>query len=756
MNSMDSLAGELYSLMKESDERKPKPYDTTAEVVRVEEGTVWVHIDGGIEETPVRKTIDAKKGDKVRIHVANGSAWLTGNESAPPTDDTEAFHATEKANQAQTVADEASLFAMIAKDEAIQAQESARLAQLKADQVEIIARNAEQSAETAQQSAIAASEQASAAERSAINANEAATNALNGLSQVEDVVGTLTWLTEHSTVSTDIIADYDKRYYIKNEDNTFTLVTDSSGKNPSEEGWYELTEAVQNYLLAHLALTNEGLWLINDDNSYKLLLNSDSINILNKNGVSVSNFGSEMSRIGAETNSHAVVKNDGLHIWNGSESAELNEIASFTTNGATIGQSNSSQLMINKKTIQMQDEFNRKYVHFVDLTDETGTLKIEKSKVVTSGYNFIQSDPYPFSSLIPESIRCICGDNEITLDTLGVYYESGKSLGYSYAKVWFYKNAGLFAPPNGSSIIVYYSINGVNKTKTFTGDGESYKFDVVSSQEKLTDTIVINYAKVDNTIPSRVFLNTYQGYLYIAIDMSSGGQEFAQIGDTAFLIYNVGEDAKAFTLGYREETSDVGIFSYCFGNHLKVENPYEVAFGKYNRDEPTSSQMNLFSISYGDENQGKTHFRITNDGEIYIGGLNTNFYDKLYDGGFNPRKYEAANYIEFDLARAIDRLVRYSFIMRSTITLSNISVTNRATDGWYYGDISSRLIEVLGTTIMDSCILSIQPEYETRAGIGFLRTNGGVWHIVSPVSFTYNGTINVYHTLTTPPLYKYN
>lgn len=325
MSSTDKLAGELYSLIKESDERKPQPYDTTAEVTRVEEGTVWVHIEGGVDETPVRKTIDAKKGDKVRIHVGNGSAWITGNESAPPTDDTTAVYASRvatsadsKAVQARSVADEASLYALIARDESIAAQNeaqnakrAAKEAQDRADQVAIIANNAEQSAESARQSAINAEAQANIAEQNAAYANELANGALNGLAQVEDVVGTLNWLLEHSTLSTDTTANPDKKYYIKNDDDTFTLVEDVSEKNPVQEGWYELTEAVQNYILTHLALTDEGLWILGNDGSGKILLSTSGLSLYNSLSELVSSYGQTI-KIGVTSSAYLEIVSNAL------------------------------------------------------------------------------------------------------------------------------------------------------------------------------------------------------------------------------------------------------------------------------------------------------------------------------------------------------------------------------------------------------------------------------------------------------------
>ena len=75
-------------------------YYTPATVTRVEGDTAWVHIDGGVDETPVKMTIAAHAGDKVQVRVGGGTAWLTGNGSRPPTDDLLASLAKETADGA--------------------------------------------------------------------------------------------------------------------------------------------------------------------------------------------------------------------------------------------------------------------------------------------------------------------------------------------------------------------------------------------------------------------------------------------------------------------------------------------------------------------------------------------------------------------------------------------------------------------------------------------------------------------------------
>lgn len=105
-------------LMEALAANKPKtaPYDTEAKVVRVEGSTAWVHIPGGVDETPVAMTINASAGDTVRVRVGNGTAWLVGNDSAPPTDDKRANIAINNAGVALQNADAAYSFAETAHE----------------------------------------------------------------------------------------------------------------------------------------------------------------------------------------------------------------------------------------------------------------------------------------------------------------------------------------------------------------------------------------------------------------------------------------------------------------------------------------------------------------------------------------------------------------------------------------------------------------------------------------------------------------
>lgn len=91
----DKLNKIVNSIIKAIDERmqkKPKAYYTEAEVLSVDrsKGIAYVHIPGGVDQTPVKLTIDADEGDTVQVRVGEGSATITGNQTAPPTNDKKA------------------------------------------------------------------------------------------------------------------------------------------------------------------------------------------------------------------------------------------------------------------------------------------------------------------------------------------------------------------------------------------------------------------------------------------------------------------------------------------------------------------------------------------------------------------------------------------------------------------------------------------------------------------------------------------
>ena len=282
-----SISKDLVDVIKASNEKGTRPYDSQATVTRVEGSTVWVHIPGGVDETPAKKTISAKKGDIVQVRVSGGSAYLLGNASNPPTDDTQAFRARDTAVEAKGLA--------LASEKAAQdAQASADSAARAADKAWSKAGEAEEAANEARKQAGEAKTAAGEAKESARTANRAANGALTQLSVVEDVVGTLAWISEHGTYSlsedTEVIPG---KHYFEKQGDVYNIIVNPSG-DPSSEGYFELSgidEAVTNYVSTHLALTDAGLWVVNDNRSYKILLASDGMKVYDAEGHLVATFG---------------------------------------------------------------------------------------------------------------------------------------------------------------------------------------------------------------------------------------------------------------------------------------------------------------------------------------------------------------------------------------------------------------------------------------------------------------------------------
>lgn len=90
MAKFSRIKKDFLEAMRGAGQTKTQAYDTPATVLRTDGDTLWVHIPGGVDETPIKKTIDAKRGDVIQVRVGGGTAWATGNQTAPPTDDTKA------------------------------------------------------------------------------------------------------------------------------------------------------------------------------------------------------------------------------------------------------------------------------------------------------------------------------------------------------------------------------------------------------------------------------------------------------------------------------------------------------------------------------------------------------------------------------------------------------------------------------------------------------------------------------------------
>lgn len=220
-----------------------------------------------------------------------------------------------------------------------------------------------------QASAAATSAQASAdsAHASAVSANNSANSALTQLSVVEDVAGTLNWIREHGSFvqTTDTTVHETTVYFELINGEYVPIAQPDPTKNPSEEGWYilDVTDSQSEYIMAHLAVTSAGLWvlpftplvphplvdsadndLVDSDNNqlvdwsrdpqnangYKALFASDGMTIYDNMGTSVAHYGTTTT-IGAESGKHVFIDIDSVDIKDGE-----NTLSSFDGTGMVI------------------------------------------------------------------------------------------------------------------------------------------------------------------------------------------------------------------------------------------------------------------------------------------------------------------------------------------------------------------------------------------------------------------------------------
>lgn len=329
MNDVNKLAKALVESAEVRDKKKTSAYDTTARVVKVEGTTAWVAIPGGVDKTPARMAVNAKAGDDVRVRVAGGKAYVMGNTTAPPTDDALAKAAQDNAIRAAAAAEKASASAETAYTAANNALRDAATAQESADIAQTAANNAVEDAARAHAAADAAQEDADIAKTAADTAKESADQALWGLSTVEDVVGTLNWITAHGTMTltSDTAINPAHVYFVVDADGDYevggthySIVTEPKVEELST--YYELTvdESLQNYVGTHLALTNEGLSVISTSQGWRVVIAAGGGTLFPNAGVYLVD---PQGNIAQQTNANGVAFNTGKPVTIGDSTASI-------------------------------------------------------------------------------------------------------------------------------------------------------------------------------------------------------------------------------------------------------------------------------------------------------------------------------------------------------------------------------------------------------------------------------------------------
>lgn len=191
------------------------------------------------------------------------------------------------------------------------------------------------------------------AQDAAIAATIAANSALLELSIVQDVSGTLNWIREYGDyiVTNDTQVMPHTIYFTKEGNSYVPIASPDPGANPHALGWYvlDVSDSQADFIMAHLAVTNAGLWVLpmgalsphylvdSDENQlvdsnndslvdwskdpenaegYKLLLANNGMSIYDPTGGVVANYGTEIT-IGNEGTFNVYITDEEMQMRNG-------------------------------------------------------------------------------------------------------------------------------------------------------------------------------------------------------------------------------------------------------------------------------------------------------------------------------------------------------------------------------------------------------------------------------------------------------
>lgn len=631
MNKIDKLAKTLKAAQE--DKKTTSPYDTTAKVVRVEGGTAYVNIPGGVEETPAAMVVSAKKGDTVMVNVSGGKAYVTGNETAPPTDDSyamkaetaakvatqaantanaQALSATKSAQSAQSDAAIANKSATEAVRDAKTANEAATQAVADAATAKSAADAAQESADAAQDSADQAQADATAAKASATNANEYASRALGHLSTVENVTETLNWITAHGTMTltTDTALDPSHVYFVVNANgdyivgNThYSIVTEPSVDDLST--YYELSidESLNNYVATHLAVDGEGLWIIPEDEGFKILISTGNGTTYSEPGTYiiddtstgdvVSKFTANEAQIGrsGESYGHVEIDPNGMGVYKGDES-----VASF---GDTmrVGKEDSYNITVTPDGVSGTNSLGQGYfgINF----DDSTTI----SSPVRTNQKYSERITGPGSRTYTEKIVSgLTSGNTLTVNNNIILMKLTL------------RNVSSYTTVSTSNMSVASSSGQV---KLYTS-GSSLTFTVGTSK-----TLTFSASVSTNTGATISFSETAQydastGIITYTIELTRTGT-ISIDGNADNYFYTLSYSA---TMGFLPSTihvgttdSDMGKCSSAFGLSLRAQYDYQTVVGKFNNN----ASGTLFEIGNGTGTSARSNaFAVSSEGNVNI------------------------------------------------------------------------------------------------------------------------------------------
>ena len=459
---------------------------------------------------------------------------------------TYANDAKRAASAAQDSADDAATAAQTAWNHADDALTAANSAQGSADAAATAASNAQTSANNAATAASNAQTSANNAQTQADLATGYAGNALIQLSEVEQVADILTWIAEHGTYTrtSDTTIVPQKNYYTKSGD-VYTLVTDP--KQSEINTYYELhiDEAVSNYISTHLALTNDGLYVVKESNGYRLKVTNSNIQIIDGSGTTVATYGSSISY--DSTREHTIGDSNTYIKWYDSNNDSVADALAIVANSITLGNTDVSTALTNAQT-----------------SADNANTKIDNMQI--GGRNLIRNT------------NSIDLSEYATRPNINGYYNDGTHLGNAEYPT------GAIASEHGikavvSSATAPYVRFGTSSATASTAlkngtfgleKGKQYTWSFDYEAKILSGTI-----SASTTFYLRAYLNTYDGSAWTAaeyvdlktIPVADRGQVMS---GRAVFTFTIPNDAQAIYLIVRSNTTTASY--YASGDYIDVRN----------------------------------------------------------------------------------------------------------------------------------------------------------------------------------------
>ena len=191
------------------------------------------------------------------------------------------------------------------------------------------------------------------AQDAAISANNSANSALTQLSIIEDVAGTLSWIRENGqfVLTSDRVVKPDTVYFTYENGEYVPVVKPNINLNPMQEGWYvlDVTDSQSDYIMAHLAVTEAGLWVLPfDSQTSHTLTDSNGNELVDSNGDQLVDWSRDKSNVQMALGYKVLLASDGMTVYNSFGTA----VAHYGIT-ITLGSEDQSRLLITPSRLVM-------------------------------------------------------------------------------------------------------------------------------------------------------------------------------------------------------------------------------------------------------------------------------------------------------------------------------------------------------------------------------------------------------------------